>query len=148
MFTPVPLPAHVLAHYHDVVLCVDFSFVQGHIFLHTISRNLHFRTVSSVPDRKYATILKEVLAVIHHLYTSRGFNVVDVHANGKFDCLRDALHPIRLNVVAADSHVGDIERSIRTIKERLRACVHGLPFRRLPKLMVVHMAGCRRRPLS
>jgi hypothetical protein len=60
-FTPVPLPAHVLAHYANVVLCVDFFFVQGHIFLHTISRDLNFRTVSFVPDRKYSTILKEVL---------------------------------------------------------------------------------------
>jgi hypothetical protein len=32
------------------------------------------------------------------------------------------LLPIGLNVVPADSHVGEIERSIRTVKERLRSC--------------------------
>jgi hypothetical protein len=37
------------------------------------------------------------------------------------------------------SHVGEVERSIRTIKERLRACVHGLPFKRVPKLLLTHM---------
>jgi hypothetical protein len=38
--------------------------------------------------------------------------------------------------VAADSHVGEVERSIRTIKERSRSTVHGLPYKRLPRLMV------------
>jgi hypothetical protein len=38
-----------------------------------------------------------------------------------------------------DSHVGEIERSNRTLKERLRSCVHGLPFKRLPKIMIRHM---------
>jgi hypothetical protein len=46
-----------------------------------------------------------------------------------------------MNVVAADSHVGEVERSIRTIKERLRSCVHGLPFRRVPKLLITHMVS-------
>ncbi|KAI2490729.1 Reverse transcriptase (RNA-dependent DNA polymerase) [Fragilaria crotonensis] len=49
--------------------------------------------------------------------------------------------PIHLDVVAPDSHVGEIERSVRTVKERLRSTVHGLPFKRLPKLMVVHMVA-------
>ena len=44
-----------------------------------------------------------------------------------------------MNITTADSHVGEVERSIRTIKERLRACVHGLPFRRLPKVVIVAM---------
>jgi hypothetical protein len=45
-----------------------------------------------------------------------------------------------MHVVTTDSHVGKIERSIRTVKERLRSSVHGLPFKRLPKLIIVHLA--------
>ena len=67
------------------------------------------------------------------LYTDRGFNVVDVHADQVFTCMRDSLQPMHLNLVPADSHVGEVERSIRTIKKRVRSCAHGLPFRRLPK---------------
>ena len=44
-----------------------------------------------------------------------------------------------MDIVPADSHVGEIERSDRTLKERTRSCVHGLPFKRLPKLMVTHI---------
>ena len=76
--------------------------------------------MSAVPDRKHATsILREVMAVIK-LHTSRGFRVCDLHVDSEFECIRDNVHPINVNVVATDSHVGEIERSIRTVKERLR----------------------------
>jgi hypothetical protein len=123
-----------------VTLCVDFFFVQGIGFLHTISRNIGFRTIAPVPDRSRKTILKELQTVIN-LYRARGFTICDVHGDQEFDCIRHNVYPIRLNVVAADGHVGEIERSIRTIKERLRAGVHGLPYRRLPVVMICHMVS-------
>jgi hypothetical protein len=136
----VPLPAHIIDNYSHIVLCIDFFYVQGHVFFHTISRDLQFRTVRHVPDRGYKTLKKIVLDVIQ-LYHTRGFRVVDVHGDSEFECLRPALHNITLNVVPADSHVGEVERSIRTIKERIRACAHGLPFRRLPTLMITHIVS-------
>ena len=139
-FKAVPLPPPVLEHYRNVVLCVDFFFVQGHVFLHTIARDLQFRTVCPVANRTHATMLKEVLAVIK-LYACRGFRVCDVHADNEFECIRADLYPTHVNIVPADSHVGEIERSVRTVKERLRACVHGLPFKRLPRLLIVHMVA-------
>jgi hypothetical protein len=78
------------------------------------------------------------LAVLN-LYRVRSLIISDIHADNEFDCLREHVLPIVLNVAPADSHVGEVERSIRTIKERLRLCVHGLPFKRLPKLLVSHM---------
>ena len=133
-FEAVPIPPPVLEHHRDITLCLDFFFVQGHAFFHTISRDINFRTVSPVADRTRATILQETRAAIN-LYVSRGFRVRDLHTDGEFACIRADMLPIVTNVVAADSHVGEVERSIRTIKERLRSCVHGLPFRRLPKLL-------------
>ena len=44
-----------------------------------------------------------------------------------------------MNILAADSHVGEIEQSVRTIKEWIQTCIHGLPFQRLPMLMIQHM---------
>ena len=63
----------------------------------------------------------------------------DIHADNEFECIREEVRPVEVNVVTTDSHVGKVERSVRTIKERLRTCVHGLPFERLPKLMIRHM---------
>ena len=40
-----------------------------------------------------------------------------------------------LNVVAADKHVSEIERSIQVIKERARCRVHSLPYTQYPRNM-------------
>ena len=85
-----------------------------------------------MPDRSYKTMLKPTRAVVK-LYQLRGFHVCDIHADKEFDCIKAVVLPIHLNVIAADGHVGEVERSIRPIKERVRACAHGLPYRRLPK---------------
>ncbi|KAI2498511.1 Reverse transcriptase (RNA-dependent DNA polymerase) [Fragilaria crotonensis] len=97
-----------------------------------------FRTVRQVPDRSKAVILQATRHVVN-LYNSRGFNVCDIHADNEFECIREDVRPVEVNAVTMDSHVGEVERSVRTIKERLRTCVHGLPFERLPKLMIRHM---------
>ncbi len=137
-FEAVPLPAPITLHHRNVTLCADFFFVQGIGFLHTISRGIGFRTVTPVADRTHKTILTELRAVLR-LYTSRGLCIRDLHADNEFECIRVDLRPTELNIVPTDSHVGEIKRSIRTVKERLRSCVHGLPFRRLPKIMITHM---------
>jgi len=41
-----------------------------------------------------------------------------------------------VNIYARHEHVGEIERSTRTIKERCRATCHSIPFKRFTKLMV------------
>ena len=144
-FEAVPLPPPILDNHRNVTVCADFFYVQGNPFLHTISRNIGYRTSSPVPDRSYKTILSELTSVTT-LYGTRGFTVRDIHADHEFECIRNDMLPIVLDIVPADGHVGEIERSIRTIKERLRSCVHGLPFKRLPRIllqgMVAHVMQC------
>ena len=62
-----------------------------------------------------------------------------VNSDNEFGCIRDDILPTNLNMVAADEHVGDVERSIRTVKEGTRCHVHRLPYERYTKLMV---SGC------
>ena len=68
-FQAVPLPAPITTHHRNITLCVDFFFVQGIGFLHTISRGIGYRTVSPVADRTHKTILRELLTVLN-LYSS------------------------------------------------------------------------------
>jgi hypothetical protein len=70
------------------------------------------------------------------MYKSRGFNISDLHADMEFECIQNDVLPSRLNVTAANDHVGEVERSIWTMKERARTTIHGLPFKRLPKVMI------------
>ncbi len=57
----------------------------------------------------------------------------------EFECIQHDFLPITLNLTPRDAHVGEVERSIWTIKERVRADIHAMPFKRLPKLMIMEL---------
>ena len=135
----VPIPAPVLKHHLNVTLCAYLFFVQGIPFFHTVPRDIGFCTSIMVPDRSYKTMLREARAALK-IYKLRGFHVRDMHNDNELERIKDDIAaPIEMYVVPADIHVGEIERSIRMIKERSRACVHGLSFKRLPRLLVKHI---------
>ena len=80
-------------------------------------------------------MLTEIRRILQ-MYDHRGFRVTNIHGDCEFECLREDLQPIELPTSAADEHVGDIERSIRTIKEGIRCIVQSLPYKRYTKLMI------------
>jgi hypothetical protein len=55
----------------------------------------------------------------------------------EFKKLRDLLPNVALNTMAAQEHVGEIERKIRMIKERARGTISTLPYEMLPKLIII-----------
>ena len=124
-----------------MILCVDCFYVQGIPFLHTISRKLQFRTVLSL-EKKTKKCLLDGLRAVLDMYRARGFDVITVHADIQFKCLKNELRPVCSNIRAHDDHVGEVERSIWTIKEGVHANVRGMPFRRLPRLLIVELV-CR-----
>ena len=54
------------------------------------------------------------------LYKIRGLTVINIHADNKFECCRHKLSPIVLDIAGAGMHVEEVDRSIHTIKERVR----------------------------
>ena len=138
VLTPVisPVPEHILRLHPKIHLCVDVCFVNNIPFLITTSRNIKLRTVDPISDVSHATILTSLTQVMR-IYSSRGFEIGYIHGDGGFKTLENDLLPARLNITAAGEHVPEVERSIRTIKERTRACIHGLPFRRHPTQMII-----------
>ena len=61
--------------------------------------------------------------------------------DGQFDILRGDLADmgITLNTVARGEHVPEIERHIRTIKERVRCVYATMPFNKIPSRMLVEL---------
>ena len=143
----IPLPANIIKYHLQVTLAVDVLYIQGYTFLHTYSKETRFRTITQIANRKIKTLSTELNKVIH-IYHSRGFEIIDVHADIEFEPLREPLRPIQLHTVAKDDHVTSIERSIRTVKEDTRTCVHGLPFSKLPKMLLVDMVKQMNRNLN
>jgi hypothetical protein len=61
-----------------------------------------------------------------------------IHATGEFASLRNdllKLNNIEINIAAESEHVPEIEREIRTVKERNRTSVSSLPFEHYPRLL-------------
>ena len=60
-----------------------------------------------------------------------------IYADSKFETLRPDFPSI--NTSDADNHQPDIERAIRTVKDRVRSTYQMLPFKYIPCLMVIHL---------
>ena len=122
---------------------VDYMFAQGVRFLTTISTKFNYRTVEALPHvNKKGAKKEDILAGINkviNLYQSRGLIVEQVNGDNEFECIREDIRPILLNITAADKHVSPVERSIRSIKDRTRCQVQSIPYTKYPRTMII---GC------
>jgi hypothetical protein len=134
------LPLEIMSQYRDVTLTGDIFFVNKIMFLVTRSRHIQFSTVETIPNRKPETVLKALLNV-RNVYRRRGFNITHLLFDGEYECLRGDMASVQitLNTASNDEHVPDIERFIRTLKERTRAIYNTLPFKKMPDRLVIEM---------
>lgn len=135
-----PLPAELMRQYSKVTLCADIMSVNKILFLVTISRNIKFGTATMIADKRQKTVFS-ALRDVCKVYKTRGFRVETMLMDGEFNCHRGDLADlgVTVNPASADEHVGDIERYIRTVKERVRCICNTLPFTRLPNRVVIEM---------
>ena len=134
----IPIPQSILDWHKNVTLCVDIFFIHGIPFLHTISRDIKLRTVEELSNRRYMTILSSIQTAFE-LYFARGLNIAHLRGDGEFECIRNSIRPTLLHIASKGQHVPEVERSIRTIKERIRSTMHGLPYQLYPKQMLVYL---------
>ena len=73
------------------------------------------------------------------LYACRGFQVGTVLMDNEFKKLRNLVPILAINTTAAKEHVPEVERKIRLIKERGRGILNTLPFKRMPRLMLIEL---------
>ena len=105
-------------------------------FLVTSSCNIHFSMVESLPNRQVGTIttcLKKVTRLYHH----RGFCITSITCDPEFKALRPSF-PM-LNCCMAGEHVPEIERYIHTLKDHTQSAYNVLPFKNLPRVLLVHL---------
>jgi hypothetical protein len=67
--------------------------------------------VSNIINREKNTLLKEIRDIIE-LYRNRGFEVDNIHADIEFKCICTEMLPIHVDIIPADAHVPEVERSI------------------------------------
>jgi hypothetical protein len=93
--------------------------------------------------------LLKALQQVFRIYQGRGHEIgevefgeqeVPVHtilADNEFQALREDIEELGINVhvVSKDEHVPEVERQNRVIKERARAIVQTLPYKKIPRRM-------------
>ena len=90
-------------------------------------------------DRSKGTI-KACIAADLKTYRERGFEPTEIHADGEYNALKDFFGGVHFSICSADDHVPEAERAIRTVKETIRATIHGMPYKRLPRVMIRDLA--------
>ena len=77
------LPPHVQQFHQQVDLCVDFLHVNGILYLHTISRKLHFRTISPATSKGRTAVEMYSFRSLNVQYeTRRVWNHMEQECNG------------------------------------------------------------------
>ena len=114
--------------------------INGIGFLNNISRHIMFATGSMIKNRKVEHIADGITQV-HKLYLQRGFKITHRHTDCEFETLRKEMAAlgIKLDCASKKVHVPEIERFIRTVKERIRSARTTMPFKRISKLVIVHL---------
>jgi Reverse transcriptase (RNA-dependent DNA polymerase) len=138
--TLVDIPPPIMDTYRVITLACDVMFVNRIPFFVTISRNIKFCTAETLPNQE-ATSLLQALKHVRSIYSKRGFRIDTVLMDNQFVPLREELSDlhITLNTVANGEHVPEVERHIRTLKERVRSVYNVLPFQRLPNRIVIEL---------
>ena len=122
--------------HHSVTLAIDVMFINKVAFLITTSRSLKFGTVEAIANHQVTAIITK-LRLVCQVYHHRGFQVSTILRDPEFEPIR-ATFP-QLNCCAADEHVPDVERYIRTVKDCVRSTYRMLPFKRIPCLILIHL---------
>jgi hypothetical protein len=135
------IPKHIMERCQDVTLCIDLMHINKMPFLVTISRHIKFGTIEAAKSRHHKVLLPAIKNV-KRLHALRGFRVRHCHVDKEFEGMRHELLELgmQLNVVAEAEHVPEIERHVRTIKERTRCVCNTLPSKRMPARMTIEMA--------
>ena len=138
-YQAVALPPELLSLQPKVTLCFDIFYVLDLTFSLSTSRNIRYLSCRPMADRNKGTI-KACIAADLKMYRERGFEPAEIHADGEYNALKNSFGNVHFSICSADDHVPEAERAIRTVKETIRATIHGMPYKRLPRVMVRDLA--------
>lgn len=127
----------------EIVVCSDVMYVNIIALFVSTSRAMKFGTAEAPKDRKIETQLTNFKS-IKATYGRQGFFATRMVGGNDFATQTEAMSIARtaLNVVTVGEHVPEIERHIRTLKERCRTTFNTLQFKRIHNRMIVEMLHC------
>ena len=122
----------------DLELCMDVMYINQQPMLTTIDKSIRFRGIvplNSTSHDEYYQALDQVL----RFYNKAGYKIDKIYCDGEFKSMMDKVADdlnVTMNYTNAQDHVPEAERNNRTIKEKMRAALHRLPYKKIPKTMI------------
>jgi len=137
-----PLPD---GHIDPVTLCMDLFFIDGLVFLLSISRKLNLLVVRYLPDRKIATLTKAIDETLS-IYSKIHYPVRTILCDGEGSvaALKTYIESkgYALDLAAKGEHIPEIERSGRVLKERVRSFATVFPYKPTITIIVYLVLFC------
>ena len=138
----IDLPKEIKDINHELDLCMDIMFVNELPMLTTIDTTIKFCGLIPLQSRTHEEIFSALDQVLR-FYNKAGFYIKTIFCDGEFKSMMDKVSDeldIQLNYTNAQEHVPQAERNNRTIKEQIRAALHRLPYKKIPKTMIKYLA--------
>jgi hypothetical protein len=110
-------------------------------FMRTIDQTIRFRSAIPIKNRTHKEYYP-VLDMVLQLYNSTGFHIKTIHCNGEFRAMMEKAKNnfgVQMNFTNTLDHVPEAERNNRTIKERVWAAYHRLPYKALPRQLIRYL---------
>jgi hypothetical protein len=105
--------------HNEVMLSIDF-FANKIAFFLSLSCVIYYTSTLHLANCKVGTIFKAFKEIFVY-YLFRGFHIVDVNADGKFEPLKPLIEALpsapTVNLSAKSEHIADIECHIHVVKE-------------------------------
>ena len=132
----VDMPWTLIEANKVITLAADVFFVDGTAFLLTVTRRLKFIMAEHTPVRTAASLSKHLKRVLE-VYARAGFVVRTILMDGEFEKIKSLMPRVECNATAVKEHASEAERTLQTVKERVRSLLATLPFSHIPKRMKI-----------
>ena len=134
----IAIPPELYEKRSELELCMDIMFVNEVPYMTSITRALYYRTAQFLPTRTHRDLYDSLDAILR-LYNECGFIITKIYCDNEFKTLMDPVKDdmeVTMEYSPPQGHVPEAERNNRTLKERIRATFHRLPYKALPKALM------------
>ena len=125
----------------DQNLYMDIMFVDGLPFFISKAQPLGLIQVTDLKGRRHSTVILKAFQEHYDNLNDKGYKIMNVYTDGEsgIDTIRNYIQRVaNYNPAGPEQHVPVIERTIRTVKERTRSVLCGLPYT-LPSSLLGHL---------
>jgi hypothetical protein len=146
----IEIPKILITKHHDIDLCIDAMYVNECGMLTAINRTIKFRSLVPMNTKQHVKYYRALDQILRH-YNQAGFVIRTIHCDGEFHSMMEKVEDdlyVDMNFTNAQDHVPEAEWNNQTIKERIRAAYHRLPYKAIPRIMINYLAMIQAKKLN